>query len=183
MGILSSVRRTLSVVQCRLKRRRSGACSHYWCRESHRERELRIADVPPRQGFRAREANGGGMENEPISTAVPPASPAPFTAVPRKPRLIRQGKECRSKTAEAVPARRPAHPRRSQGAVLRTLRRNPHQEHGNALELPAVGERPRGPAGGYQMVGRAGAVPVRGFGGACGKCFAWRAFTWLLTGI
>ena len=33
------------------------------------------------------------------------APPAPFTALPREPRLIRQGKERRSKTAEPVPTR------------------------------------------------------------------------------
>jgi hypothetical protein len=44
------------------------------------------------------------MENEPPAVEPSPTSPAQFTAVPRKPRLIWQGKERRPKTAEPVPA-------------------------------------------------------------------------------
>ena len=44
------------------------------------------------------------MENEPKSPAESSAPTAQFTAVPRKPRLIWQGKERRPKTAEPVPA-------------------------------------------------------------------------------
>ena len=44
------------------------------------------------------------MENMPNPAPETPDAPARFTAVPRKPRLIWQGKERRPKTAEPMPA-------------------------------------------------------------------------------
>ena len=65
--------------------------------------EIWFADVPHRQGFRVHEANRGDMENEPRPSSESPPTPAHFTAVPRKPRLIRQGKVRRPKTAASRP--------------------------------------------------------------------------------